>query len=153
MELTQEQKSKVNGWAAEGAGLSEIQNKIFEEFGIKLSFIETRLLLLDLGTKIKDKEEPKEKKEDAEREKSVDEFEDELNKADGGVSVSISPLARPGFAMTGEVVFSDGVKGEWAITADGRLALDPEQKGYRPSEEDLRAFQVELRNIISKQGY
>lgn len=153
MELTQEQKSKVNGWAAEGAGLSEIQNKIFEEFGIKLSFIETRFLVLDLGTKIKDKEEPKEKKEDAEQEKSVDEFEDELNKADGGVSVSISPLARPGFAMTGEVVFSDGVKGEWAITADGRLALDPEQKGYRPSEEDLKAFQVELRNIISKQGY
>ena len=153
MELTQEQKSKVNGWAAEGAGLSEIQNKIFEEFGMKLSFIETRFLVLDLGTKIKDKEEPKEKKEDAEREKSVDEFEDELNKADGGVSVSISPLARPGFAMTGEVVFSDGVKGEWAITADGRLALDPEQKGYRPSEEDLKAFQVELRNIISKQGY
>lgn len=153
MELTQEQKSKVNGWAAEGAGLSEIQNKIFEEFGIKLSFIETRFLVIDLGTKIKDKEEPKEKKEDAEREKSVDEFEDELNKADGGVSVSISPLARPGFAMTGEVVFSDGVKGEWAITADGRLALDPEQKGYRPSEEDLKAFQVELRNIISKQGY
>ncbi len=153
MELTQEQKSKVNGWAAEGAGLSEIQNKIFEEFGMKLSFIETRFLVIDLGTKIKDKEEPKEKKEDAEREKSVDEFEDELNKADGGVSVSISPLARPGFAMTGEVVFSDGVKGEWAITADGRLALDPEQKGYRPSEEDLRAFQVELRNIISKQGY
>lgn len=153
MELTQEQKSKVNGWAAEGAGLSEIQNKIFEEFGMKLSFIETRFLVIDLGTKIKDKEEPKEKKEDAEQEKSVDEFEDELNKADGGVSVSISPLARPGFAMTGEVVFSDGVKGEWAITADGRLALDPEQKGYRPSEEDLKAFQVELRNIISKQGY
>jgi len=73
--------------------------------------------------------------------------------APGDVSVEISSLARPGFALTGTVVFSDGVKADWGFTNDGRFALDSEKPGYRPSGEDLRKFQMKLRDLMSSRGY
>jgi hypothetical protein len=163
VDLTQEQREKVNSWAAEGAGLSEIQSRIAEEFGIRMSYMETRLMILELGTQIKDKEEPakkEKKKEDLQADPGTGDQEVDSGMEDregddigGSVSVSVSPLARPGFAMTGEVIFSDGVKAEWGLTNDGRFALDPEQEGYRPSDEDLASFQLELRNELSKRGF
>ena len=73
--------------------------------------------------------------------------------AAGDIALEISPLARPGFALTGSVVFSDGVKADWGFTNDGRFALDSEKPGYRPSGEDLRKFQMKLRDLMSSRGY
>lgn len=156
MELTKEQQEKVRNWAAEGASLSEIQSRIADEFGIRLSYMDTRFLVIDLNAAIKDKEEPKKKEpvaeaEEAEGDEAIE--TEPLGKSEGGVSVSLSNLARPGFALTGTVVFSDGVNAGWGITNDGRISFEPQKEGYRPSHEDMKAFQIKLRELISSQGY
>ena len=76
---------------------------------------------------------------------------DDAPPAAGAVTVEISRIQRPGFALSGTLTCSDGVTGEWGVLGDGRLALDfgEANKGYRPSEADLRAFQQQLREKLS----
>ena len=57
--LNESQKDKVRQWAAEGAGLSEIQRRIKEEFGISMTYMDVRFMMLDLHADVKDKPEPK----------------------------------------------------------------------------------------------
>lgn len=160
MNLTQEQQDKVRSWAATGANLSEIQSRLAEEFSIHISYMDTRFLVIDLKAPIKDKKAPAEKKpavEPVEPAKSTEDEADALESeplpAEGNVSVEISPIARPGFALAGSVVFSDGMKAEWGFTNDGRFSLDPQTAGYRPTSEELRKFQTKLRELCSAQGY
>ena len=71
----------------------------------------------------------------------------------GSVQVDLARIQRPGFAASGSVTCSDGVKGEWGIDAYGRLALAfPDNKGYRPSPADQQAFMEKLRSLLSA-GY
>ena len=74
--------------------------------------------------------------------------------AAGSVKVEVSRLARPGFAVTGTVVFSDGVTADWGVTARGELDLvaDEAHPNYRPSQKDAQAFMLELRKALSKMG-
>ncbi len=74
--------------------------------------------------------------------------------AAGAVTVEVSRLARPGFAVTGTVTFSDGVTADWGVTARGELDLvaDEAHPNYRPSPKDAQAFMVELRKAITKMG-
>ena len=58
--LDDSQKDMVRQWAAEGAGLSEIQRRIKDEFGISMTYMDVRFLMLDLHADVKDKPEPKE---------------------------------------------------------------------------------------------
>lgn len=168
MNLTQEQQDAVRRWAAEGASLSQIQSRLAEEYAVRLSYMDTRFLVIDLQAEIQDKPEPKAKEpktvvlDDEAAAPDEAAFDDEAAAPDeadapadapGDVSVEISPLARPGFALTGAVVFSDGVKADWGFTNDGRFALDSEKPGYRPSGEDLRKFQMKLRDLMSSRGY
>ncbi len=69
------------------------------------------------------------------------------------VQVELARIQRPGFAISGSVTFSDGVKGEWGLDGYGRLALAvPDNKGYRPSAADQRAFAEKLRGLLEA-GY
>lgn len=154
MNLTQEQQDQVRSWAAAGASLSEIQSRLAEEFSIMLSYMDTRFLVIDLDAQLKDKQVPVEKKPiEPSDEEEADALESEPMPAHGDVSVEISPITRAGFALTGSVVFSDGMKAEWGFTNDGRFSLDPETEGYRPTAEDLRTFQTKLRALLPAQGY
>ena len=66
------------------------------------------------------------------------------------LTVELARIQRPGFAASGSVTCSDGVKGEWGIDAYGRLALAfPDNKGYRPSAADQQAFMQQLRGLLS----
>ena len=165
MQLSNDQKQAVSTWAADGAGLSEIQTRLTDEFGIRLSYMETRFLILELGAQIKDKtveETPKPAPAPApvDSDDSDDSDEDfDIPEADApsptsaAVSVDINPITRPGFALTGTVVFSDGIKAEWGFTNDGRFALDSDTPAYKPTAEDIREFQTQLRKLMAKQGY
>jgi hypothetical protein len=146
----------VRRWAAEGASLSQIQSRLAEEFAVRLSYMDTRFLVIELQAKIQDRPEPKAKEPKTgalDEEAAAPDAEEAPGDAAGDVSLEISPLARPGFALTGTVVFSDGVKADWGFTNDGRFALDSGKPGYRPSGEDLRKFQMKLRDLMSSRGY
>ncbi len=155
MELQEEQKAKVRAWAAEGCGLSEIQRRMSEELGITMTFMDVRFLVLDLGVEIKDRhEEPKEKtalQADVAGEEPDASMNDSI--APGGVTVDVDRVMKPGALVSGSAVFSDGVEATWMLDQMGRLALLGPTPEYRPSPEDIQAFQQVLQQELAKRGY
>lgn len=61
--LTDEQKKSLAEWAAEGATLNDIQDRLKQTYGLVLTYFDTRLLVLESGVQLRDK-----KKEEAEKE-------------------------------------------------------------------------------------
>ena len=59
MNLTDIQKQKVAEWIQAGLKLSEIQGRIDTELGVRLTYMEVKLLLADLELKPKDQDPPK----------------------------------------------------------------------------------------------
>jgi len=71
----------------------------------------------------------------------------------GKVRVEVDRIVRPGAVVSGNVTFSDGVSGKWAMDQYGRLMLDLSRKGYQPNAADVQAFQQELGRLLQRQGY
>ena len=152
MNLTEEQRQRVTAWILQGAKLSEIQSRLQSEFGIKLTYIETRFLMDDLKVTPKDPEPPK-----IPDTKLADEKKSPLKvdpmPAPGGVSVSVDQIARPGAIVSGKVTFSDGQKADWYLDQTGRLGVVPAQQGYKPSQSDVQEFQTALQSELAKMGF
>ena len=53
--LTQEQEQAVRQWAAEGANLNEIQDRLKSEHDLTLTYFEARMLVVDLDLKLQEK--------------------------------------------------------------------------------------------------
>ncbi len=151
MELIEEQKKAVASWAAEGLGLSDIQKRLLGDFGVSMTYMDVRFLVLELGAELQDKPET--------RQVAVDAIVDAPAAgtagatALGGVSVDVDVVTKPGAIVSGTVTFSDGVKATWFLDQLGRLALDAVQPGYKPNEQDLAGFQQELRTVLQKRGF
>ena len=180
--LDDSQKDMVRQWAAEGAGLSEIQRRIKEEFGISMTYMDVRFMMLDLHADVKDKPEPKEQgsgvrdqgsggsdqgsgvrdqgseTENQEPGTENQELDDDGYTPpgmDGGnVTVELDRVVRAGAIASGSVTFSDGVTGSWYVDQMGRLGLTKVSKpGYQPSREDIEAFQMELQAKLAGGAY
>lgn len=151
--LTQEQKELVGQWVAGGMSLSDVQKKIKEDLGVAMLYMDVRLLVLEIGAQVKDKEEPK-KIVPPPDQVPADEVpaEGAEEPAAGGVEVVLDTLVVPGAMVSGQVVFSDGEKARWLIDEQGRFGLEPSTQGYKPSDEDLQMFQMHLRALLKRQG-
>jgi hypothetical protein len=56
--------------------------------------------------------------------------------------------------VSGNVRFGDGVALGWQLTSTGQLGLIPgDDPEYRPSNEDLQAFQTQLQEILKEKGF
>lgn len=90
-----------------------------------------------------------------------DEFADEEALEDlppagaSNVSVTVDKVTLiPGALASGEVTFSDGVKGKWIVDQYGRPGLtELSQPGYRPSQAEAQAFMQELARTLQRRGY
>lgn len=162
MTLTEEQRQRVTAWITQGAKLSEIQSRLTEEFGIKLTYMEARFLVDDLKLVPKDPEPPKAPEPPAEKKSEtmpVPEAEPEGDEASlpptggGNVSVTVDQITRPGSLMSGQVTFSDGQAASWYLDQMGRLGLVPKQQGYKPTAADVQQFQLALQREVAKLGY
>ena len=69
------------------------------------------------------------------------------------MKVTVDAVTRPGAMVSGKVTFSDGQKATWYLDEMGRLGLVPAQQGYKPSPEDVQAFQRTLQAEMQKLGY
>ena len=58
MQLDDAQKQQVSTWIEEGASLSDVQNRLEQEFGIRLTYMDVRFLVGDLQLTPKDPEPP-----------------------------------------------------------------------------------------------
>lgn len=164
MEISEAQKQAVAGWARDGAGLSEIQARLRSEFGIAATYMDVRFLVIDMGLVLRDKPAPSRgamSAADARGPQAEPEPELELTPdlepraagGAGGVKVELDRVMKPGALVSGSVTFSDGVSASWMLDQLGRLAIQSARPGYRPTQQDMAAFQDELRRALEKQGY
>jgi hypothetical protein len=156
MKLDDAQKKKVQEWIEAGLSLSDIQNKLAEEFQIRMTYMEVRFLMDDHGVKLKDKPRetaPAEIKASAAQQPAKQAPTQPGAGPGGGVSVAVDQVTRPGALVSGKVTFSDGKSAEWYLDQMGRLGVSPKEKDYKPSQEDLAEFQAELQNELARQGF
>jgi hypothetical protein len=161
MKLDDTQRQTVAKWIADGAKLSEIQNRLASEFGIRLTYMEARFLVDDLKLTPKDPEPPKaatppvpEKPLTTQPVPAGEISEtDEVLPPASKVSVSVDQITRPGAIVSGKVTFSDGQLADWYLDQTGRLGVVPKQQGYKPSAADVQDFQLALQQEVAKLGY
>ena len=162
MNLTDEQRQAVSQWISEGAKLSEIQNRLTAEFGIKLTYMEARFLVDDLKLTPKDPEPPKVVEPPtapkpatttAAPAQTLPAAEAALPPGGGKVSVIVDQITKPGAIISGKVNFSDGQAADWYLDQTGRLGVVPKQPGYKPSAPDVQEFQLALQQEVAKLGY
>ena len=179
--LSAEQRQIVEGWAAEGASLNDIQDRLKREFGITLTYLEARLLMTELAVKIQDKarekpeatDEPTEAPAEAEPSDALDAlYDNEEDLADleaetsaldeseagqeneaGNVQVEAHELAVPGTLVSGKVTFSDGKSVDWFIDQFGRLGMRGAEPDYQPPPADIPVFQDELERVLQRRGF
>ena len=178
MQVTEDQKKTIGEWIQSGADLGKIQQSLKEEFGLNLTYLDTRFLLGDLGleviqekeqevtdpeesiseekdsSEISNEEDPESKskeKESLPASPKKEEFNENENQT-ANVNLTVDSLTQPQCVISGKVTFSDGKGAAWYIDQIGRLGLNPDEEGYNPTQDDLAVFQSELRDVLSKQG-
>ena len=161
MNLDDTQRKKVAAWIAEGLKLSEIQNRAASELGLRMTYMEVRLVVDDLKLIPKDVEPPKPAVPATVPASAASPSPMAATPAmpaepaalpAGKVSVVVDQLTRPGAIVSGKVTFSDGIKADWHLDQTGRLGLVAQQAGYRPSPADVQQFQAALEAELSKLG-
>lgn len=159
MNLDETQKQKVAQWVAEGLKLSQIQTRIQDEFGLRITYMEVRFLVDDLKLTLKEPE-PVKTAPPVLPTQPPPPVAPAAPTAPapapahgpGGVKVSADAISRPGTLASGKVTFSDGMTAEWYLDQMGRLGLAPKTKGYRPTSADVQDFQAELESVLARLG-
>lgn len=157
IQLTEEQKKTLRQWVSDGASLSDIQKKIAEEFKIPVTFMDVRFLVLDLNLAIKEKKSSSGAGVDLSKAppSAAGEEEADLGEPEsqpGNVRVELDRVVKAGALASGSARFSDGETVTWSLDQFGRLAVGAAKAGYRPSQEDLQAFQQELARLLQSRG-
>lgn len=169
MNLSDAQQQQVAAWIQQGLKLSEIQSRLAAELGVRLTYMEVRLLVDDLKLTPKDPEPVKpaaivgqppplergagHAAKDSPRHPAAPGGNTAPPATSGSVSVTVAEIARPGTVVSGDVIFSDGKRAEWYLDQFGRLAVVPAEPGYKPPPADMPAFQRALEGELAKLGF
>jgi hypothetical protein len=162
--LSPEQLAKVEQWAADGASLNDVQSRLKSEFDITLTYLEARLLMLEVGVRIKDKprEQPKPEEPeiaadhpaDAPEDFAADEAPMDVDDPSGSsITLTADQVTVPGALMSGSVTFSDGQMAKWSLDQMGRLGLGGAPQGYQPPKGDIPQFQQQLDLLMQRAGF
>ena len=176
----QERNAFIQKCIAEGMSLSKVQDALNSELGIHMTYMELRMLTSELAVNwtAQDKKteaaKPHSKPQDAPKppqdsqpdEAAGDDMDDGLppeeeapaDNADDGLGggttkVEISKLVRPGTAISGTVTFASGAHGEWYVDQMGRLGLSLDDGSSKPTQDDVRKFQMELQKQLQGGAY
>ena len=164
MKLSEDQLKSVAAWFAGGASLDEIQKRLVAEYGVHMTYFDLRMIVAELPQP--------EEGEEATGETPVDPgngqdarcpsgdatgetpvVPEEAESDAPGVTVECDAIMIPGTMASGDVEFSDGVKGKWYLDQMGRLGLGGDlPQGYRPSPEDAALFQSRLMETLRAKG-
>jgi hypothetical protein len=157
-QLTPDQLARVEAWAAEGATLNQIQDRLKTEFALVLTYLEARLLVAEVGVRLKDKERPVEKPAEPEPAAAAPvpadaDADAAAGDAPGTVQLSVDTITVPGALASGKVTFSDGVAATWYVDQMGRLGLSGAPQGYQPPAGDVPVFQQQLDRALMQAGF
>jgi hypothetical protein len=153
-DLSEEQQSAMKQWAEDGSQLPDIQQRLKGQYGLNVTYMDTRLLVLDLGIDLQSEPEPEpgseepEAESDSPAETTPDPSVPDQAELSGRLQVTTDEMARPGAIVSGSVTFSDGEKAAWMIDETGRPGLEPDTPDYQPTEPDLIEFEKHLRTVL-----
>ncbi len=163
MNLDDAQRKKVAEWIAQGLKLSDIQSRLASELGLRLTYMDVRLLVDDLKLVPKDIERapagsgtiqaPGTAPPPAAKPPAAPPTAQTPPRATGRVAVTVDELAQPGAIVSGKVTFSDGQKADWYLDQTGRLGVVPSQPGYKPPPADVQQFQAALDSELARMGF
>jgi hypothetical protein len=158
MNLTEAQQKTVSEWVAAGAKLSEVQNRLAVELGVRLTYMEVRLLVDDLKLRLVDPEPPKPIPPPPAANPAANPVAEipmppAADAPMGAVGVAVDQIAQPGTLVSGTVTFSDGMPAKWYLDQTGRLGLVPQQQGYKPAPGDIEQFRTALEREMAKLGF
>jgi hypothetical protein len=164
--LSKEQEQAVKQWAEDGSNLNEIQDRLKREHDITLTYLDARMLVIELGLKLQEKKRdsaPEEKKEPAPSLPNAPAATDEVADAElmapeppvagGNVKIVIDQIAIPGKVVSGKVTFSDGKTAGWYVDQMGRLGMNAPEPGYKPPPADVPVFQRDLDLALQRAGF
>jgi len=150
--LTPQQRQLVEQWAAEGANLNQVQDRLRTECSTTLTYMETRLLLMDLAIKIQDKPREVPPAEVPVVVPTADEAAAAAPDA-SALKISVDEVPPTGAILSGKASFSDGVTVMWFMDQEGRFGMRGPAPDYQPPPADIPAFQGELDRILSTRGF
>ena len=159
----------------EGNNLSKIQDMLAEQ-GVKMTFMELRLIASEIETSFWQKSEPApepapEEKAPAPAQEAAPEEDEGIPGGDapeqappaepapgapagegdaaprGRTTVTVDQLQRPGFLATGSVTFGSGASGNWCLDQMGRVMF--EKLEGKPDRIDIQEFQMELQRVFA----
>ncbi len=143
--VNEQQLAAIRVWAAEGADLNGIQKKLQSEFGLHLTFMEVRFLVLDHGIELATESDTVAKPTVQPEQETADSA---LGEQDGKVRIELDDLQLPGTLISGKVHFPGGAEGAWQIDQLGRLGWS--QLTGTPSPEEMQSFQQELTAMLRR---
>ena len=171
MDLTEDQKAAIADWVSEGASLADVQRLLRETFSISMTYMDVRFLVDDLDLTFAEPEAEEKAAEAGTTDPAADLHGAKAEPVDGAaaneaeepelvdaggtgsVQVEVDAVMRPGALVSGTVRFSDGKSLGWQLTSAGQLGLIPgDDPDYRPSAEDVEAFQGELEKVLREKG-
>ncbi len=171
--LSETQIAEIQSWADEGANLSDIQRRLAEEMDVKVTYMEMRFLMEDIGVSLlpdppkkslepepEPEEQPREEAPEADDDIESDgpqefsEIPDQGDPETATADITVDELVRPGMIVSGKVTFDGGKTLGWYLDQFGRLGVDPgPDPDFRPSEAQLRVFQSELQKTLKEKGF
>lgn len=163
-------KAFISAKVSEGISLSKIQDALLEEKGIRMTYMELRMLASEIESadwqkldKQKTPEQPQAPEpqagegsldEEQENEFIPDEGEEAGKTAEGATgkvrgktTVELSKLVKPGTVANGSVKFGSGASADWYLDQMGRLGLA--NATGKPDETDIMEFQQELQKLFA----
>ncbi|MEG1480379.1 MAG: hypothetical protein RSD41_05185 [Kiritimatiellia bacterium] len=157
MQLTAEQIKTVKAWLTNGATLSDVQNNLRSEFNLHPTFLDVRMLVMEIGAPLIDKVAQVDA-DDVTKAKLTPKKSDVPTapapaSPASGVTITVDTLQLNGNLVSGNVIFTDGVKARWFFDSMGRFGFEPELPGYKPTPEDSKLFQTQLQQELSTRGY
>lgn len=166
MNLSDEQRQQVAGWLHQGLQLPEIQKRLETELGLRLTYMEVKLLVSDLQVLPKDVDPPKAvgplpfpppPSAPSAAPRKENRMAPEPPPAPGaggaGVHVNVDQIAKPGAVLSGAVTFGNGQSALWYLDQAGRIGVAPRDKTYRPSAAEMQEFQLALEQELARLGY
>ncbi len=145
MSDSMEMKKFMAAEIAAGKSLSDIQTLLNEKFGVRLTYMDVRIMASELDNIDWTSRDPV---------KPADPVEDvtkvPVQKKDaagnGTTVVEVNQVVRAGALAEGTVQFGSGASGTWIVDQMGRLGFD--KLNGEPTEKDIQEFQVELRKVL-----
>lgn len=150
--LSPEQLQQVESWAEAGANLNDIQSRLKSDFGISLTYLDARMLMIETGVRLKEKAKevfkPSPEAEPAPAPAPAPTTAEDWSASDsggtGGVSVTADATPAPGAIASGRATFSDGQSAIWYVDQNGQLGIKAPTPGYQPPQNDIPIFEQQL---------